>query len=135
MITSQDLLQRGKALAQQEGELAHRESIRILYYAVYHRIKEICLLYGYILPSSNSTSSHDDLIAAVNPDNKLTSAKIVEQKAKRMKKLRKGADYELSRTISQAELKTQLKYAEKCWGELSAMENQKKKASHLKIVK
>lgn len=133
MISPQDIFIRSLDLLKRNTEIEQREGIKTSYYAVLHRIQEVCRIRGYSISNPNHAQSHECIISAINPDNKYSDAKIVEQRTKRMKKMRKIADYNLQENIDNDQIQTHLRNANTCWACLDRLAKPLK--GHLRLVK
>ena len=112
MIKASDIYNRAKQLAESTNETEQRECIKTLYYAVLHKIQEVCD--SKELPRAANLGSHESMIERINVQN-LPSEKEIVAYAKKMKKKRVDADYILSLNINSKDVQYQISWAEKCW--------------------
>ena len=107
MIKANDIYDRAKQLAESTDETAQRECIKTLYYAVLHKIQEVC-------DSKELSITRAPNLGRINVQN-LPSEKEIVADAKKMKKKRVDADYILSLNINNKDVQYQISWAEKCW--------------------
>lgn len=116
MISTEQLYQRARQLENETDEILQRECIKISYYAVLHKIQEVCDQQGITLGQRLNTGTHEHLIERIHCNH---SGKVIANTAKIMKRKRIKADYYLNENITAEELQKQLKLAEECWYRLS----------------
>lgn len=114
MISANDIYTRAKQLAKSTSEVEQRECIKTLYYAVLHKIQEVCDAKSLPKTRSVNMGTHESMIERINVNNLPTEKQIVTY-AKRMKKKRIDADYVLSLNISNKDVQYQISVAQKCW--------------------
>ncbi|OOF50720.1 hypothetical protein BKK52_00805 [Rodentibacter trehalosifermentans] len=114
MISADDIYTRAKQLATSTCEVEQRECIKTLYYAVLHRIQEVCDTKSLPKTRSGNMGTHESMIERINVNNLPTEKQIVTY-AKKMKKKRVDADYSLSLNINSKDVQYQISFAEKCW--------------------
>lgn len=114
MIKANDIYNRAKQLAESTNETEQRECIKTLYYAVLHKIQEVCDSKELPRTRAINLGSHESMIERINVQN-LPSEKQIVTYAKKMKKKRVDADYMLSLNINSKDVKYQISWAEKCW--------------------
>lgn len=115
MITADQLYQRAKQLSSETDEVLQRECMKIAYYAVLHKIQEVCQQQNISLTERLNTGTHEHLIERIHCN---YSGKVIANAAKAMKRKRVKADYHLNENITQEELHRQLKLADECWRRL-----------------